>query len=104
MKIKFAAAAAIAALCVSGGAVAGEAPQTVKLSVSADGLDLTKTADVRKLRNRIADAAAVACDPADRMIVTTLPDYQCRREGRFSAIGPEDAPPVKQDTPPQGGS
>lgn len=80
MKIKFAAAAAIAALCVSGGAVAGEAPQTVKLSVSADGLDLTKTADVRKLRNRIADAAAVACDPADRMIVNTLPDYQCRRD------------------------
>lgn len=80
MKIHHAAAAAIVALCASGTALAGEAPQTVKLSVSADGLDLTKAADVRKLRNRIADVAAAACDPADRMIVTTLPDYQCRRE------------------------
>lgn len=34
---------------------------------------------MRRLRNRIADAAAEACDPADRMIVTPMPDYQCRR-------------------------
>lgn len=80
MKTQLAAAAAIITLCASGAAFAGEAPQTVKLAVSADGLDLTKAADVRKLRDRIADAAAVACDPADRMIVTTLPDYQCRRD------------------------
>lgn len=73
--------AAIAALgLLSAPQIASAAPaQTVNISVSADGLDLTRADHMRKLRNRIADAAAEACDPADRMIVTPMPDYQCRR-------------------------
>jgi len=74
-----AATAALGLLSAPQIASANNAPQTVNISVSADGLDLSHAGDMRKLRNRIADAAAEACDPADRMIVTPMPDYQCRR-------------------------
>lgn len=74
-----AASAALGLLCIPQLATAGSAPQTVTISVSSQGLDLRRTDDMRMLRNRIADAAAEACDPSDRMIVTPMPDYQCRR-------------------------
>lgn len=80
-----AATAALALLSAPQIASATNAPQTVNISVSADGLDLSRADDMRKLRNRIADAAAEACDPADRMIVTPMPDYQCRRDAVANA-------------------
>ena len=80
MKMLVVAAAAIGLLSAPQMAVAGESPQTVQISVSSDGLDLTNSSDMRRLRVRISEAAAEACDPADRMIVKMLPDYQCRRD------------------------
>jgi len=80
-----AAAAAAGLLSAPQIASAANAPQTVNISVSADGLDLSRADDMRKLRNRIADAAAEACDPADRMIVTPMPDYKCRRSAVTNA-------------------
>lgn len=77
MKILLAATAAVGLL--SAPQIAFAAPQTVNISVSADGLDLSRPNDMRRLRNRIADAAAEACDPSDRMITTPMPNYQCRR-------------------------
>lgn len=87
MKTLLAAAAALGLLSAPQIAFASpaRAPQTVNISVNADGLDLSRPADVRTLRNRIADAAAEACDPADRMIVTPMPDYACRRAAVASA-------------------
>ncbi|MFN3457053.1 MAG: UrcA family protein [Novosphingobium sp.] len=79
MKILFAATAAVGLLSAPQIALAAPAPQTVNISISADGLDLSRPNDMRRLRNRIADAAAEACDPSDRMITTPMPDYQCRR-------------------------
>lgn len=79
MKTVLAAAAALGLLSAPQIANAGDT-STVTISVSSEGLDLTRPDDVRRLRNRVADAAAAACDPADRMIVTPLPDVQCRRE------------------------
>ena len=85
MKTVFAAAVAVGLLSASQIALAAPAPQTVNISVSADGLDLSRASDMRRFRNRIADAAAEACDPADRMITTPMPDYQCRRAAIASA-------------------
>lgn len=79
MKTVIAAAAAIGLLSAPQLAFAGDQQQTVQISVSSDGLDLAHAADMRRLRMRISDAAAEACDPSDRFIVSTLPDYQCRR-------------------------
>jgi UrcA family protein len=79
MKTIVTAALAVGLLSAPQIAFAAPAPQTVNISVSADGLDLSRPADMRRLRNRIADAAAEACDPADRMITTPMPNYQCRR-------------------------
>jgi UrcA family protein len=76
MKTLIAAAAAFGLLSVPQMAFAAE---TVAITVSSEGLDLSQRADMRKLRARIADAAAEACDPSDRMIITPMPDYQCRR-------------------------
>lgn len=91
MKNLFAAAAVLGLLSMPQIASATNQAQTVHIAVSADGLDLSRADDMRTLRNRIADAAAEACDPADRMIVTPLPDYQCRR----AAIA--NAEPVVQE-------
>lgn len=79
MKTLLAATLAVGLLSASQIAVAAPAPQTVNISVSAEGLDLSRPSDVRRLRDRIADAAAEACDPSDRMITTPMPNYQCRR-------------------------
>jgi UrcA family protein len=79
MKTFIATALAVGLLSASQIAFAAPAPQTVNIVVNADGLDLARASDMRRLRNRIADAAAEACDPSDRMIVTPMPDYQCRR-------------------------
>ncbi|AXU19449.1 hypothetical protein C7W88_11045 [Novosphingobium sp. THN1] len=79
MKTLIAATLAVGLLSAPQIALAAPAPQTVNIAISADGLDLSRPSDMRRLRNRIADAAAEACDPADRMIVTPMPDYQCRR-------------------------
>lgn len=79
MKTLTAAAAAIGLLSAPQLAFAGDHQQTVQISVSSDGLDLANSADMRRLRVRISEAAAEACDPSDRFIVKTLPDYQCRR-------------------------
>ncbi|MDT0508350.1 UrcA family protein [Novosphingobium sp. MMS21-SN21R] len=79
MKTLFAAAAAVGLLSAPQMAFASGSAETVAISVSSEGLDLSQRADVQKLRARISEAAAEACDPSDRMIVTTLPDYQCRR-------------------------
>ncbi|WP_062342841.1 UrcA family protein [Novosphingobium sp. CCH12-A3] len=79
MKTFIAATLAVGLLSAPQIALAAPAPQTVNIAISADGLDLSRASDMRRLRNRIADAAAEACDPADRMIVTPMPDYQCRR-------------------------
>ncbi|KHS46699.1 MULTISPECIES: UrcA family protein [Novosphingobium] len=79
MKTLIAATLAVGLLSAPQIALAAPAPQTVNIAISADGLDLSRASDMRRLRNRIADAAAEACDPADRMIVTPMPDYQCRR-------------------------
>ncbi len=79
MKTFFVASAAIGLLSAPQAAFAGEPAQTVRISVSSDGLDLNNAADLRRLRVRISDAAAEACDPADRWIDKTLPDYACRR-------------------------
>lgn len=73
------ASAAIALLSVPQTAFAGEPAQTVHISVSSDGLDLSNPSDMRRLRVRISEAAAEACDPSDRWIDKTLPNYQCRR-------------------------
>ncbi|MBA4355681.1 MAG: hypothetical protein C0409_13425 [Novosphingobium sp.] len=80
MKTLLAAATAVCLLSVPQLASAGERQQTVQISVSSDDLDLTDSSDLRRLRVRISEAAAEACDPSDRFIVTPLPDYQCRRE------------------------
>ncbi|MFM6831310.1 MAG: UrcA family protein [Novosphingobium sp.] len=85
MKTLFAAAAAVGLLSAPQIAFAADPAETVAISVSSEGLDLSQRADVQKLRARISDAAAEACDPSDRMIVTTLPDYQCRRAAIASA-------------------
>lgn len=79
MKSLLAAVAAVGLLSAPQMAVAADPAQTIRIAVSTDGLDLTRPADVQRLRLRISDAAIAACDPADRMIVTALPDYQCRR-------------------------
>lgn len=79
MKTLLVASAAIALLSVPQLAVASENPQTVQISVSSDGLDLSNPSDMRRLRVRISEAAVEACDPSDRFIVNTLPDYSCRR-------------------------
>lgn len=79
MKLLVVATAAIGLLSAPQIALAGEAPQTVHISVSSEGLDLNNRSDLHRLRARISDAAAEACDPSDRMIVNTLPNYQCRR-------------------------
>lgn len=83
MKALFVALSAAGLLFASQTAAASS--ETVAISVSSDGLDLTQRADMRKFRARVADAAAEACDPADRMIVTTLPDYRCRRDAVAAA-------------------
>jgi len=75
----FVASAAIGLLSVPQTAFAGEPAQTVQISVSSDGLDLSNPSDLRRLRVRISEAAAEACDPSDRWIEKTLPNYQCRR-------------------------
>lgn len=79
MKPILAAAAAVGLLSAPQLAFASSQPQTVQISVSSDGLDLTNAADMRRLRMRISNAAAEACDPSDRFIVKMLPDYPCRR-------------------------
>jgi len=79
MKSLLAAAAAVGLLSAPQLAFASDQPQTVRISVSSDGLDLNNSADMRRLRLRISDAAAEACDPSDRFIVKMLPDYACRR-------------------------
>lgn len=79
MKTLIAATLAVGLLSAPQIALAAPAPQTVNIAISADGLDLSRPSDMRRLRNRIADAAAEACDPADRMIVTPMPDYRCCR-------------------------
>lgn len=79
MKTLIAATLAVGLLSAPQIALAAPAAQTVNIAISADGLDLSRASDMRRLRNRIADAASEACDPADRMIVTPMPDYQCRR-------------------------
>lgn len=79
MKTFIAATLAVGLLSASQIAFAAPTAQTVNIAVNADGLDLSRSSDLRRLRNRIADAAAEACDPADRMITTPMPDYQCRR-------------------------
>lgn len=79
MKTLTAAAAAIGLLSAPQLAFASDRQQTIQISVSSDGLDLTNSADMRRLRVRISEAAAEACDPSDRFIIKTLPDYQCRR-------------------------
>lgn len=84
MKTLLVASAAIGLLSAPQLANAGESPQTVHISVSSDGLDLANPADMRRLRVRISEAAAEACDPSDRFIVTPLPDYPCRRAAAAS--------------------
>ena len=79
MKVLLAACAVIGSLSAPQMALADTGSQTVNISVSTDRLDLSHPSDVRRLRVRISQAAASACDPADRFIVTPLPDYQCRR-------------------------
>ncbi|MBB3860361.1 UrcA family protein [Novosphingobium hassiacum] len=79
MKRHFIALAAIGLLSAPQTAFAGEAAQTVHISVSSEGLDLSNSSDLRRLRVRISEAAAEACDPSDRWIDKTLPNYQCRR-------------------------
>lgn len=79
MKTHFVAAAMIGLLSAPQLALASDQPQTIQISISSDGLDLTNSADMRRLRVRISDAVAEACDPSDRFIVSTLPDYSCRR-------------------------
>ncbi len=79
MKKLLVATAAIGLLSVPQAAFAGEPAQTVHISVSSDDLNLSNPADLRRLRVRISEAAAEACDPADRWIDKTLPNSQCRR-------------------------
>ena len=79
MKPLFVAAATVGLLSAPQMALAANSVQTVNISVSTEGLDLARPADVQRLRLRISDAAIAACDPADRMIEVALPDYQCRR-------------------------
>lgn len=84
MKSLLAAVAALGLLSAPQMATAADSAQTIRISVSTEGLDLTRPSDVQRLRARISDAAIAACDPADRMIVTALPDYKCRREALAS--------------------
>ncbi len=79
MKTLFAAAAAVGLLSAPQIAFAANSAETVTISVSSEGLDLSQRADMQRLRARISDAAAEACDPSDRMIITPLPNYRCRR-------------------------
>lgn len=79
MKKLLVASAAIGLLSVPQAAFAGVPAQTVQISVSSDGLDLSNPSDMRRLRVRISEAAAEACDPADRWIDKMLPDSTCRR-------------------------
>jgi UrcA family protein len=79
MKTILAVATAVGLLSAPQLALAGEQAQTIQISVSSEGLDLNNSADLRRLRLRISNAVAEACDPSDRFIVNTLPNYACRR-------------------------
>lgn len=85
MKTLFVAIAAMGLLSASQMASASTTSQQVSISVSAEGLDLTRASDIRRLNTRVADAAAEACDPSDRMITKPLPDFKCRRQAIASA-------------------
>lgn len=80
MKTLFVAIAAIGLLSAPQMAGASTTSQQVSISVSTEGLDLTQSSAVRRLNARVADAAAEACDPSDRMITKPLPDFKCRRQ------------------------
>lgn len=73
MKILSAAAAA-AVLFVT---AAHADSQPVAIRVSTDGLDLAKKSDVSRLRGRIHEAVAEACNPSDSYYAQLTPDHDC---------------------------
>lgn len=76
-----AALAAMAALALP--ATAPAAPQTrepVSAAVSTAGLDLARSEDRAKLRDRTRRAIAEACNPDDRLNSNGARDWQCFRE------------------------
>lgn len=76
--------AALAAMVVfalpATASAAAHTREPVSIAVSTVGLDLAKPEDRARLRDRVQRAAAVACNPDDRLNSNGARDWQCFRE------------------------
>ena len=72
-----AATALFAAPALAGDAVPTTGAQPVAIHVSSAGLDLSRKSDVVRLRGRIRDAIAEACNPSDSYYAQLTPDHDC---------------------------
>ena len=72
-----AAAVVFATPALAGDAVSASGAQPVSIRVSAAGLDLSRKSDVMRLRGRVHEAIAEACNPSDSYYAQLTPDHDC---------------------------
>jgi UrcA family protein len=78
MKTVTAALAAAVLLAGATGAFA-KARENVEVRVSTAGVNFADADSVNQFRSRVARAAAVACNPGDRIGADLSPDFACRK-------------------------
>ncbi|MET0363256.1 MAG: UrcA family protein [Sphingobium sp.] len=54
--------------------------ESVSVAVATKDLDLSRPEHIARLRDRMARAIALACNPGNRLNADISPDWQCRRE------------------------
>ena len=59
---------------------ASKSREQVSVAVKSSDLNLARPEHVAKLRERMARAIAVACNPGDRLNADLKPDWQCRSQ------------------------
>jgi UrcA family protein len=84
----FAAAILFATPALAGDASPATGPQPVSIKVSTAGLDLSRQSDVMRLRGRVNQAIADACNPNDSYYAQLTPDHDCviKFRGQTDAI------------------
>ncbi|HEX7858121.1 MAG TPA: UrcA family protein [Sphingobium sp.] len=77
------AAIAVAGLLAAPAVAQAESSQKrepVSVTVVTRDLDLSRPENIARLRERMARAIAVACNPGNRLHADMKPDWQCRTE------------------------
>ena len=90
-------AATVASLLFAGSVAAKDYTVTVALHVSAEGLDLSQSADARTFYTRLKNAAYVACTDGNRVDLVPVDDFKgCCQKALADAIRSAKAPVLTQ--------